>query len=67
MTSVVENLNTNEKIVVSKGAPEIMKNLYSQETIPDNYDEILKQLGEQGFRILALGHKKIESINEEIE
>jgi cation-transporting ATPase 13A1 len=53
--------NVTYKRVLSKGAPEVMKSLFSN--IPDNYDEIANKFAKKGFRILAIGYKDDESLN----
>ena len=46
---------------MTKGAPEVLKSLCRKETIPKDFDEQLETLSKQGFRILAMAMKKLES------
>ena len=46
---------------MTKGAPEILKSICRKETIPKDFDEQLETLSKQGFRILAMAMKKLES------
>jgi predicted P-type ATPase len=62
----------NRTEVFVKGAPEILKDLCSIETLPVDFDEVLSSLAKQGFRIIALGHKvmyipwhKMEAVSRE--
>lgn len=38
--------NKEENFIYSKGAPEIMKNIFKQEDLPENYTEIVKEFSE---------------------
>lgn len=55
-----ENNFTSNRIV-SKGAPEVMKNLFN--SVPENYDITYNNYAKQGFRILALGYQDNEEFN----
>ena len=46
---------------MTKGAPEVLKSLCRKVTIPKDFDEQLDTLSKQGFRILAMTMKKLES------
>ena len=43
-----------------KGSPEMMLEIFKKSSIPANYGEVLKQYASQGFRVLAIGSKKID-------
>ncbi|KAK0091546.1 hypothetical protein PV326_003051 [Microctonus aethiopoides] len=51
------NSTETHYIVTVKGAPEILKNMYS--SVPDNYDSMYLSLSRRGARVLALGYKKL--------
>lgn len=42
-----------------KGSPEMMLDIFKKDTVPSNYEATLKQYASQGFRVLAIGSKKI--------
>nr|XP_048720435.1 polyamine-transporting ATPase 13A3 isoform X3 [Caretta caretta] len=44
-----------------KGAPEVIASLCKQETVPDDFETILEDYTKQGFRVIALAHRKLES------
>ena len=46
---------------MTKGALEVLISLCRKETIPKDFDEQLETLSKQGFRILAMAMKKLES------
>eukprot|EP01133_Synstelium_polycarpum_P004288 gene4288-5007_t len=43
----------------AKGAPEVLKPLFAQKSLPTNYDELYKRHSRQGSRVLALGYKRV--------
>lgn len=53
--------SSNINKVLSKGAPETMKNLFK--SIPDNYDDCFNTYAKQGYRVLALGYNTSNSFN----
>ncbi|XP_033883712.3 polyamine-transporting ATPase 13A3-like isoform X2 [Acipenser ruthenus] len=44
-----------------KGAPEVVASLCKQETVPHNFSEVLEGYTKQGFRVIAMAHRKLES------
>ncbi|XP_078420012.1 polyamine-transporting ATPase 13A3-like isoform X1 [Cetorhinus maximus] len=44
-----------------KGAPEMVANLCKAETVPKSFSEVLKIYTNQGFRVIALAHRKLGS------
>ncbi len=42
-----------------KGSPEIMKSFINKSFIPSNYNLILRNYTSKGYRVLAIGYKKI--------
>lgn len=49
----------DDVIVVSKGAPEIMKSMISSDSLPDNYDDMLEEYAISGARVITLAHRTI--------
>lgn len=46
--------------VYCKGAPEALVKIMNPAGIPDDYFEVLKKYTSCGFRVLAVGSKKIQ-------
>lgn len=57
--SVVGSDETGHKFIFSKGAPEVLKTLCKTETIPANFDEMLRIYTSTGYRVLALAYREL--------
>uniref|UniRef100_A0A8B9TCD3 ATPase 13A3 n=1 Tax=Anas platyrhynchos TaxID=8839 RepID=A0A8B9TCD3_ANAPL len=44
-----------------KGAPEVIASLCKPETVPVDFESVLEEYTKQGFRVIALAHRKLES------
>ncbi|KAF4083388.1 hypothetical protein AMELA_G00140630 [Ameiurus melas] len=44
-----------------KGAPEVVASLCKKETVPQDFAEVLEDYTKQGFRVIALAHRRLES------
>ncbi|KAG8445117.1 hypothetical protein GDO86_010040 [Hymenochirus boettgeri] len=44
-----------------KGAPEVIASLCKLETVPPNFPGVLEEYTKQGYRVIALAHRKLES------
>ncbi|KAI1891544.1 hypothetical protein AGOR_G00144890 [Albula goreensis] len=44
-----------------KGAPEVVASLCKKETVPESFSEVLEDYTKQGFRVIALAHRRLES------
>ncbi|NXD13873.1 AT133 ATPase, partial [Nothocercus nigrocapillus] len=44
-----------------KGAPEVIASLCKKETVPFDFESVLEEYTKQGFRVIALAHRKLES------
>ncbi|XP_060797743.1 polyamine-transporting ATPase 13A3 isoform X2 [Neoarius graeffei] len=44
-----------------KGAPEVVTSLCKKETVPHDFAEVLEGYTKQGFRVIALAHRRLES------
>ncbi|XP_008405076.1 probable cation-transporting ATPase 13A3 isoform X3 [Poecilia reticulata] len=44
-----------------KGAPEVVASLCKSETVPENFAEVLEGYTKQGFRVIALAHRRLGS------
>ncbi|XP_064387649.1 polyamine-transporting ATPase 13A3-like isoform X2 [Halichondria panicea] len=53
--------------VYVKGAPETIESLCTQDSVPNNFNEVLGLLTQQGFRVLALAYKNLDVNGQEID
>lgn len=58
--SVIAKNKKDQIYVYTKGSPQIMVKIMNDKSVPTNYKAILKEYASSGFRILAIGHRKIE-------
>ena len=59
MTVIAAEETTNGAIwALSKGAPEVIKELLSSDSVPDNYDDVAFHHMSRGRRVLAMAYRK---------
>ncbi|KAJ3222081.1 hypothetical protein HK099_002735 [Clydaea vesicula] len=46
-----------------KGAPEVIKDICLKDSIPFNYDELLRHYAHSGYRVIAFAYKKLVNIS----
>ncbi|XP_019958108.2 polyamine-transporting ATPase 13A3-like isoform X2 [Paralichthys olivaceus] len=61
MSVVVRRLGEKHMDAYLKGAPEIVASLCKQHTVPQSFTETLESYTRQGFRVIALAHRQLES------
>ncbi|XP_074545231.1 polyamine-transporting ATPase 13A3-like isoform X2 [Halichoeres trimaculatus] len=61
MSVVVRRLGQKHMDAYLKGAPEVVANLCKQHTVPQSFTETLETYTRQGFRVIALAHRQLES------
>ncbi|XP_043926231.1 polyamine-transporting ATPase 13A3 [Protopterus annectens] len=61
MVVVARILGEKKMEVYLKGAPEVVASLCKKETVPSDFSEVLEDYTRQGFRVIALAHRKLES------
>ncbi|XP_068612938.1 polyamine-transporting ATPase 13A3-like [Brachionichthys hirsutus] len=61
MTVVARLLGEKRMDAYMKGAPEMVAGLCKEETVPENFAEVLESYTKQGFRVIALAHRRLES------
>uniref|UniRef100_A0A8C7NFT0 ATPase 13A3 n=1 Tax=Oncorhynchus mykiss TaxID=8022 RepID=A0A8C7NFT0_ONCMY len=44
-----------------KGAPEVVASLCKKDTVPEDFADVLEDYTKQGFRVIALAHRRLES------
>nr|XP_023407406.1 probable cation-transporting ATPase 13A3 isoform X2 [Loxodonta africana] len=60
--SVVTKVLWDKKMdAYMKGAPEAITSLCKPETVPADFEKVLEDYTRQGFRVIALAHRKLES------
>ncbi|XP_049484346.1 polyamine-transporting ATPase 13A3 isoform X4 [Panthera uncia] len=61
MSVVARVLGDKKMDAYMKGAPEIIASLCKPETVPTDFEKVLEDYTKQGFRVIALAHRKLES------
>ncbi|KAJ8390400.1 hypothetical protein AAFF_G00107940 [Aldrovandia affinis] len=61
MSVVARLLGEKRMDAYLKGAPEVVASLCKKETVPENFSKVLEDYTKQGFRVIALAHRRLES------
>uniref|UniRef100_G3VHN6 Polyamine-transporting ATPase 13A3 n=1 Tax=Sarcophilus harrisii TaxID=9305 RepID=G3VHN6_SARHA len=61
MSVVARILGDKKMDAYMKGAPEVIAGLCKPETVPSDFEKVLEDYTKQGFRVIALAHRKLES------
>ncbi|XP_071379354.1 polyamine-transporting ATPase 13A3-like [Centroberyx affinis] len=61
MSVVVRRLGEKHMDAYLKGAPEVVASLCKEDTVPESFTETLEAYTRQGFRVIALAHRQLES------
>uniref|UniRef100_G3P3W1 Polyamine-transporting ATPase 13A3 n=1 Tax=Gasterosteus aculeatus aculeatus TaxID=481459 RepID=G3P3W1_GASAC len=61
MCVVARLLGEKRMDAYTKGAPEVVASLCKKDTVPENFAEVLEGYTKQGFRVIALAHRRLES------
>ncbi|XP_028988341.1 polyamine-transporting ATPase 13A3-like [Betta splendens] len=61
MSVVVRRLGGKHMDAFLKGAPEVVASLCKQHTVPQSFADTLEAYTRQGFRVIALAHRQLES------
>ncbi|XP_041848724.1 probable cation-transporting ATPase 13A3 isoform X2 [Melanotaenia boesemani] len=61
MSVVVRRLGEKHMDAFLKGAPEVVASLCKPHTVPHSFTETLEGYTRQGFRVIALAHRQLES------
>nr|XP_054590406.1 polyamine-transporting ATPase 13A3 isoform X3 [Nothobranchius furzeri] len=61
MSVVVRRLGEKQMEAFLKGAPEVVASLCKPLTVPQNFSDSLESYTRQGFRVIALAHRQLES------
>ncbi|KAM7409529.1 hypothetical protein PAMA_001151 [Pampus argenteus] len=61
MSVVARLLGEKRMDAYMKGAPEVVASLCKKETVPEKFAEVLEDYTKQGFRVIALAHRRLES------
>ena len=67
MSTLACDNQTNDGVYIyTKGSPEQMLKMavFDPKYVPSNYQEILRKYASMGFRVLAVGHRKVISKDE---
>ncbi|CAG8503949.1 12192_t:CDS:10 [Ambispora gerdemannii] len=63
MSVIVKRLRSHTMEVFVKGAPEVMKEICREETLPDDYKELLHFYTHHGYRVIACAARSFENLN----
>ncbi|XP_040284267.1 probable cation-transporting ATPase 13A3 [Bufo bufo] len=61
MAVVAKVLGEKRMDAYVKGAPEVVASLCRSETVPSDFAAVLEDYTKQGYRVIALAHRKLES------
>ncbi|KAL7991168.1 hypothetical protein Chor_012823 [Crotalus horridus] len=61
MCVVARILGEKKMDAFMKGAPEVVAGLCKPATVPADFERVLEEFTRQGFRVIALAHRKLES------
>ncbi|XP_058412074.1 polyamine-transporting ATPase 13A3 isoform X1 [Diceros bicornis minor] len=61
MSVVARVLGDRKMDAYVKGAPEVIASLCKPETVPVDFESVLEDYTKQGFRVIALAHRKLEA------
>ncbi|XP_037837958.1 probable cation-transporting ATPase 13A3 isoform X2 [Kryptolebias marmoratus] len=61
MSVVVRRLGEKHMEAILKGAPEVVAGICKPDTVPQSFSETLESYTRQGFRVIALAHRQLES------
>ncbi|XP_056421363.1 polyamine-transporting ATPase 13A3 isoform X1 [Hyla sarda] len=61
MAVVAKVLGEKRMDAYVKGAPEVIASLCRSETVPSDFAIVLEEYTKQGYRVIALAHRKLES------
>ncbi|XP_072475002.1 polyamine-transporting ATPase 13A3 isoform X2 [Notamacropus eugenii] len=61
MSVVARILGDKKMDAYMKGAPEVIASLCKPETVPCDFEKVLEDYTKQGFRVIALAHRKLEA------
>ena len=57
MSVVCHNSVDNRCRAFVKGSPEMIASLCQKNTLPSNFNDVLKEYAQEGYRVIAIGHK----------
>ena len=60
MSCIIENNFDKEKIVISKGSAMAIQKICKEESLNENFKNVLKKYSLKGYRILALAYKRLD-------
>ncbi len=60
MSVITKNFIDHSFRAYVKGSPEMIRSLCTNDSVPDNYEEILQVYTECGYRVLAMAQRPLE-------
>eukprot|EP01135_Chromosphaera_perkinsii_P010889 Nk52_evm16s2273 gene=Nk52_evmTU16s2273 len=62
MSVIVKNLQKEHLMVFTKGAPEVIKEMCDENSIPDNFGKVLHSYTHQGLRVLGVAGRALPGL-----
>ncbi|KAK6639831.1 hypothetical protein RUM43_008106 [Polyplax serrata] len=63
MSVITKTLGEKDFVVYCKGSPEMILSLSKPQTVPKNFNSILREYTEEGYRVLAIGYRPLVKIS----
>ncbi|XP_022208054.2 probable cation-transporting ATPase 13A3 isoform X2 [Nilaparvata lugens] len=63
MSIVTKTVGSDDLVVYCKGSPEMIQSLSLPESVPANLASILQTYTEQGYRVIALGERRLKDMD----
>ena len=60
MSTIARGSLDDDVFIYTKGSPEAMLSIFHRSSVPENYHQMLKYYASQGFRILAIGSRRLK-------
>lgn len=67
MGVIIKQLGETKFEYYCKGSPEMLLNFVKTESVPDNFHDVLENYTQEGYRVIALAHKDLEIIYDEVQ
>lgn len=66
-TIAKSNVTQDDFYIYTKGSPETMFKIFNPSTVPEDFEETLKEYASLGFRILAIGSRRLKEAELKME
>ncbi|EEB12615.1 cation-transporting ATPase fly, putative [Pediculus humanus corporis] len=63
MSVITKTLGEKDFVVYCKGSPEMILSLSKPQSVPSNFNTVLREYTEEGYRVLAIGYRPLVKIS----